>query len=183
MANAVVIPPMVWQCDPRWRDDKLGFGSDTICQSGCVLCCVSSLMLLAYGTDEKKIHNYPLDIDFTLGEKKHFWGPTANLIDLLTVFRTLNAHRIKHTERVNLPRGMTYVKQQIRNQLDMFAVIKIPTGPKTFHFMLAYGVNSRNQFLAMDPLYGHTGRLIDLYGGDGRLVRADLYRVELPKTE
>jgi hypothetical protein len=31
------------QCDSRWGSKKLGTCSDTICQSGCFLCCLSML--------------------------------------------------------------------------------------------------------------------------------------------
>lgn len=172
MTTNVIVPPMIYQCDPQWKNAQLGFGLDNMCQSGCVLMCVTSLAKLAYPQAQDIT---PINIDNQLRRSQHYWGETKNLIDVTTVFRDLDMRDIKHRERIVLPRGMTYAKQQIRKNLNYFGVIKIPSGTG-FHFMLAYGVNSRNQFLAMDPLYG-MGKLRDFWGGDSRLVRVDIYSV------
>lgn len=185
MAGQLIVPNIVWQCDPKWKHNRLGFGTGDFCQYGCVLCCVTSMIQLLPGTTG--IIDPPA-VDAKLEDANHYWGDTKNLINLLTVFRDLNTSfdslgipslDIKHTDRIQAPKGMQYAKSIVRKNLDAFAILKIRMGIDSWHFVLAYGVNSRNRWLCMDPLFGRLGMLPEYYSGEGRIERMDVYRVPL----
>ena len=150
-----------YQKDRLWKDDNLGESEYKMGDSGCLVTCISSMIVMQninvydiYPIDPKTVNEYFSENEVYDSEGNLDWDMAGNVLDVKFVRKETSD--ITNSDLENL----------LENDIYPIVCVKMPSSGN-YHFVLLVGADE-NSFLCMDPL-NENGEAVSLSEFDNKI--------------